>query len=80
VHMTFCASQGEDSVTCAGTEYEMCVSDVTLETKEASMMWKHPSSPEGKRFKALPPPRRTMAPVFGDYKCVLLVRMAHCHR
>ena len=51
---------------CAGTEYETRVSDVTLETKKSSMMWKHPSSPQGKKFKALPPPRRTMAPVFEE--------------
>jgi hypothetical protein len=64
-----------------GTEYEMCVSDVTLEAKKASMMWKHPSYPQGKKFQAVPPPRRIMgtwiwcimATVFGDYKCVLVV-------
>jgi hypothetical protein len=70
------------------TEYEMCVSDATLETKKASMMWEHPSSLQGKKFKALPPQRRIMgmwiwcimAIVFRDCKCVLLVDMVHCHQ
>jgi hypothetical protein len=41
-------------------EYEMCVGDVMLDTKKVSMMWKHPSSPQGKKFKAVPSPRRIM--------------------
>ena len=66
MHLTFCASQGEDSVPCADTENETCVSDVMLETKKASMMWRHPSCPQGKKFKAFPPQRRIMAPVFEE--------------
>jgi hypothetical protein len=34
-------------------------------------MWKHPSSPQAKKFKAVPPARNIMAAVSGEHKGVV---------
>ncbi|GBO06247.1 hypothetical protein AVEN_221164-1 [Araneus ventricosus] len=42
------------------------------ESKAASMMWKHPSSPSQKKFKVSPSTQKLMLIVFWDMKGVLL--------
>jgi histone-lysine N-methyltransferase SETMAR len=50
------------------------VHHMTPETKqEASMTWKHASSPPSKKFKTAPSAKKVMATVFWDHKGVLLV-------
>jgi histone-lysine N-methyltransferase SETMAR len=55
------------------TGYETCVHHVTPETKQASMTWKHPSSPPSKKFKTTQSAKKIMATVFWDHKGVRLV-------
>jgi histone-lysine N-methyltransferase SETMAR len=52
---------------------ETWVHHVTSETKQASMTWKHASSPPSKKFKTTPSAKKVMATVFWDHKGVLLV-------
>lgn len=44
----------------------------TPESKAATMVWKHPSSPDVKKFKVSPSSRKLMLTVFWDMKGVLL--------
>jgi hypothetical protein len=43
-----------------------------LETKCASMQWKHPASPAKKKFKVTPSSRKVMLTVFCDHEDILL--------
>lgn len=52
---------------------ETWVHHVTPTSKQASMSWKHPSSPPRKKFKTTPSAKKVMATVFWDHQGVLLV-------
>jgi hypothetical protein len=52
---------------------EKWVHHVTPETKQASMTWKHTSSPPAKKFKTTQSAKKIMATVFWDGKGVLFV-------
>jgi hypothetical protein len=53
--------------------FSFFVENVTLETKQASMTWKHALSPPSKKFKTTQSAKKIMATVFLDHKGVLLV-------
>lgn len=54
MHLTCCANQGKQFLQYTVKGDKTWVQHMTPETKEASMMWKHPSPPLTKKFKAMP--------------------------
>jgi len=51
---------------------------MTPETKEASMMWKHPLPPLAKKFRALPLVRKRKATIFLYYETVRVMDFIAC--
>jgi hypothetical protein len=78
MHLTCCANQGKQFLQYTVNRDETWVKHVTPETKEASMMWKHPSPPLAKKFKAMPLVRKRKATVFLYYEIVHVMDFTEC--
>jgi len=72
LHLQRYQDEGDDMLSRIVTVDEAWVHHYELETKRASMRWKHPASPTHKKFKVTPSPGKVMLTVFWDYQCVLL--------
>lgn len=70
VHLTHACHGEQYSVTAD----ETLVNYTTLKTKIVSLVWKQPSSPIEKRFKAMPSMRESAA-VSCNLECVLVVTL-----
>lgn len=71
-HLTRYQREGDSFIESIITGDETWVYEFTPESKQQSMMWKHPDSPVHKKFKTQPSARKTMATVFWDSEGLLL--------
>ncbi|GBO09526.1 hypothetical protein AVEN_63537-1 [Araneus ventricosus] len=71
-HLQRYNEEGNEFLASIVTRDETWALHMTPESKAASMMWKHPSSPSRKKFKVSPSTWKLILTVFWDMKGVLL--------
>jgi hypothetical protein len=71
-HLLQYADEGENMLNRIFTEDESWVHYYQLESKCASLQWKHPISPSSKKFKLMPSAGKFMLTMFWDSQGVLL--------
>jgi hypothetical protein len=71
-HLLWYADEGEDMLNRTFTGNEAWVHHYQPVSKQASLQWKHSSSPSTKTFKVTPAAGKVMLTMFGNYQGVLL--------
>ena len=65
-HLQRYAEEGDNFLNCIVTGNETWVLHYTLESKQQSMVWKHPQSPVRKEFRTAPSVHKVMLTAFWD--------------